>query len=261
MRVTHNMHVHSRVSLCAKPEMELEAVVGAAYHAGLDLIGLSDHIDEADDSAREALVLANRELVARSGSPVRVLVGTETTVLSPGRPAAGDGAREALDFVSVALNHYHLKNVEHPVERTPQGYAAHHLEMMRATIECPWVDIVVHPFLHGKLSAADHSRVLEAYDRREMRDTLELMAKQDVRMELNPGHVAHAPGFFAEVVEMGRQAGLRFVIGTDAHRLVDIGYTEQGLALLEQIGLRESDISLPRRVLLRCEDVPIRGCG
>jgi histidinol phosphatase-like PHP family hydrolase len=241
--------------------MELDSIVSTAHQAGLDLIGLSDHIDEADDPEREALVLANRELVARIESPVRVLVGTETTVLSPGKPAAGEQVREALDFVSVAVNHYHLPNVEHPTPRTPEGYAAHHLQMIRATVECPWVDIVVHPFLHGKLAGIDQTQVIASYDSAETVETLRLMAQRDVRMELNPGHVARSPEFFARVVEMGKGVGLRFVVGTDAHNPESIAYGEQGLMLLEQIGLQDSDIALPSRVLSRVEDATFRGCS
>lgn len=261
MRPTHNLHVHSRVSLCAKEGMDLPAIIQAAQRAGIEIIGLADHIDEPGDSRREALVLANRSLLAAVESPVRVLVGTETTVVSVGRPAASEHTRQSLDFVSASVNHYHLPNVEHPAERTPSGYASHHLEMMRAAVECPYVDIIVHPFWHPIVTVPDQREVLAAYDREEMRRTLELMARRGVRMELNPGHVARGPDFFAEVVEMGRQVGLKFVVGTDAHRLQDIAYSEQGLTLLEQIGLQENDISLPPRVLARFADVTFRGCG
>jgi len=247
LRLTHNLHVHSVVSNCAKPDMLIPDIAREAERCALETVAIVDHIDEAEDPAREALVAANRQIIEKLDTPVRVLAGTETTVVAPGRPAVSERTRRYLDIVLLAVNHYHLANVQHPAERTPRGYAEHHLLMIRSVAVLPAVDVIVHPFVHGKLRDLDKQEILAAYDRPAMRDALAAMADHGVRLELNPGHVRAAPDFFSEVVRMGREVGLRFTMGTDAHRLVELCYRDGAAPLLESIGLTDSDIALPER--------------
>jgi histidinol phosphatase-like PHP family hydrolase len=251
LRLTHNLHVHSVVSNCAKREMLIPEIAREAERCGLETVAIVDHIDVPEDPAREALVASNSRIIEELDTPVRLLAGTETTVVAPGRPAVSERTRRGLDIVLLALNHYHLSNVEHPAERSPRAYADHHLLMIRAAAPLPYVDVIVHPFLHAKIRGLDQREVLDAYDPHALRDALAAMADHGVRLEISPGHILTAPDFFREVVGMGRQVGLRFTIGTDAHRLADLCYAHGVVPLLESIGLKDSDIALPERVSRR----------
>ena len=245
MRLTHNLHVHSVVSNCAKREMLIPDIAAEAERAGLDTIAVVDHIDLAEEPDREAAVLANRQIVEKLDGPVQVLAGCETTLIAPGVPAASERTRLNLDIVLLALNHYHLANVERPRDETPRAYAEHHLVMMRSAAALPYVHAIAHPFCHTKLPDLDRDETLSAYDLSEVRETLALLAQAGIRLEINPGHVRVAPQFFGDVARIARQVGLRFATGTDAHRLENIAYGDHVGPLLESIGLQEEDIALP----------------
>jgi len=251
LRLTHNLHVHSVVSNCAKREMLIPDIAAEAQRVGLNTIAIVDHIDLAEEPDREEAVLANRKIVEKLDGPVRVLAGSETTVIAPGVPAASEATRRDLDIVLLALNHYHLANVERPQPETPEAYAKHHLLMMRSAAALPYVHVIAHPFCHSKLPDLDLAETLAAYDTGEVRETLALLAQAGIRLEINPGHVRVAPQFFGDAVRIARQVGLRFTTGSDAHRLENIAYGDHVGPLLESIGLREEDIALPDSVARR----------
>jgi len=57
----HNMQIHSTLSQCASDEMTMERIISEAEKAGLETIGISDHIDYLDPS-REQKLLENFSL-------------------------------------------------------------------------------------------------------------------------------------------------------------------------------------------------------
>ena len=52
-----NMQIHSVLSRCASPKMTMERIVLEAEKAGLETIGISDHIDHLDP-VREKKILS-----------------------------------------------------------------------------------------------------------------------------------------------------------------------------------------------------------
>ena len=48
MLVRQNMHTHTYLSNCAKPDSTLANTVSEADSVGLEIIGICDHIDEVD---------------------------------------------------------------------------------------------------------------------------------------------------------------------------------------------------------------------
>jgi len=70
---------------------------------------------------------------------------------------------------------------------------------------------------------------------------LQKAAEKNVAFELNPRHLKHAMPFFKELVDFGTQVGLKFALGTDAHKPHDIAYNAADIAILNSLGVCEQD--------------------
>ena len=248
MNPKFNMHVHSCRSACAKPEMVLEDINSKARSAGLEYVGLADHIDIDDHNERPVL---NRGDLENGSWDVEFLVGCEATVLSPGRMAVRDDIAENLDYVMVSANHYHLENVENPGEKNPLSYAEHYLGMLDGVLEWGLADIVAHPFLHTKLRRVllDPMDVMEWYDWDAVEKVLDRAGNVGLSFEIKPGYVELIPEFMKLLIKTGRSCGVKFSLGTDAHRLVEIPFPDDFGPKLEGIGLRKGDLIDPQSFL------------
>ena len=241
MKPRCNLHIHSTLSDCASREMTVARIVAEAERAGLQTIGLADHVDRSDPG-REAAVLANFQTVERLRPPINVLIGCETTQIRPNVFAVSEAAARQLDFVIVAANHYHLDHVENPADTSPAGYAAHYLRMLEGAIDWGLATVIAHPFLLGKVRSLNHAQVLAAYDRNELRRILRKAADCHVALELNPAQIRAAPAFLNELAAIGRELNLKFAPGTDAHQPAEIPYSQTDIETLHDIGLGETDL-------------------
>jgi len=255
--IRQNMHVHTWLSLCAKEGMTLARIAAEAEAAGLEVIGISDHMDEPD-WMRERVILRSRWMLQDVETPVRFLMGSEVTALGPGVFALSEETAEALDYVAVSCDHYHLEATENPTDRSPAGYARHYLQMLEGALNFPWTDLISHPWGLTKVRV-DHAFRREAmalYDRGEIARLLALAAEREIAFEMKPPVAAAFPEFFAEIVESGRAAGVRFSLGSDAHQPHEVGYggpehMAEAVSTLDAIGLREDDLFDPDTALRR----------
>ncbi len=250
MKPDINMHVHTRRSACAKDEMTLESINRAAMAGQIRFVGLADHIDVMHHNVRP---LRNREDLARGSWGVEFLVGCEATVLSPRRIAIEDSIARKLDYVMVSANHYHLEIVENPVRRDPASYAAHYLEMLEGILDWGLADIVAHPFLHTKIGRfLNPVEVLACYDWDRLERVMDRAAVEELAFEIKPPFLSMAPDFFRDLLSLGHRLGVKFSLGTDAHRLTEIAYPADFGETAESLGLCYGDLVDPGRYLGRC---------
>jgi len=228
--------------------MVLESINREARLAGLRYVGLSDHIDIAAHNERPA---RNREDLAKGIWDVEFLVGCEATVLSPGRLAAFDDVARELDYVMVAANHYHLQSVENPVQRDPVSYASHYVKMLQGILDWSLADVVAHPFLHSKIGKfMNPLDVLECYDWESLEKLMVESGEQGLSFEIRPGLGRLAPRFFRDLVRLCRESGVKFSLGSDAHRLCEVRYPAEFGEELESLGIRSSDLIDPGQFLI-----------
>ena len=250
-RYRHNMHIHTFRSSCAHDEMIVADIVQRAQGAGLETIGLVDHVNVG--SAREISFLAeDRCEVAPLRSPVTVLVGTEITMLSPRRPAMKREQAEGLDFVMVAANHYHLTDiVEQPPDRSPKGLADHALAMLEGAIEVAQADIIAHPLVLTKAGWIPPDEIMKQLTPERLAPVLRKAGERGTAMELNPRLVERFQDFYAVFIPACKAHGVRFALGSDAHSLDAIAYTEDGVYRgagpdeLAALGVEETDLVDP----------------
>lgn len=224
----------------------------AAY--GLDLMGISEHIDRLDEREpfKEKIAANRREAAATPSGKMKVLIGTETSMINPTLCSLGEENAALLDYRLVSCNHYHLQHVENPEPKTPAGYAGHYLDMLWGATELGYADTIGHPFYHAKLRKYDfdHDKlmaILKAYDTTRLTEVLKQAAAVNMAFELNPRHVDNALEWFKELVQEARLHGTKFTLGTDAHDLAHLGYPDGGSGrscgqILADLGIRDEDL-------------------
>ena len=221
--VQDNLHIHTRFSRCANREMHVKDIVRAADKAGLRTIALTDHnyIEKRNAVAAQRLeILKKLEKIPHS---VRVLVGAELSAYGIGKFADDPETDAAMDYRLYTTNHYHQHYWEHPEEKTPRAYCEHMLAIMEGVIESGRADCFAHPFMAGYIKAFENFRaVTRAFTDNEIGDIMEKANAREIAWELNYPAILDDPAFFKRYFRIGREVGVTFNIGMDAHVLARV---------------------------------------
>lgn len=233
--VRWNLHIHTCFSRCAKPEMKARDIVKAADKAGLEIIALTDHnyINKRNAVAQQRYDLI-RELNGFE-KKVKVLIGAELSAYGIGKFADDIACDSSLDYRLYTTNHYHQDYWEHPEEKTPRAYAEHMLAIMDGVIESNRADCFAHPFMAGYVKAfKDFHDVTRSFKDNEIGDIMEKANKHEIAWELNVPAVLGDPEFFHRYFQIGKEVGVTFNMGTDAHVLSNVD-TKQFAAKFKEI--------------------------
>ncbi len=248
--IKQDWHMHT-YRAGGRPDAMVADMIRTNEKYGLELMGISEHIDRLDQ--REDFikkVKANRSEASVVPTKMKVMIGTESSMINPNLCAVGDEIPNLLDYVLVSCNHYHLKHVENPNSKTPQAYADHYLEMLMGATELGYVDTIGHPFLHsklkGKLGQEKLIKILKTYNEERLVSVLKKSAEVNMAYEINPRHADQALEWFRDLVQEARLHGTKFTLGTDAHAISSLGYPDQPgrtcLDILNDLTLTDQDL-------------------
>ena len=238
----------------AKKDMIVKDMIATNAAYGLRLMGISEHIDRVDEREEfKTKLTANREealAAADAAGAMKVMIGTESTMINPKLCAADSEIAALLDYRLISCNHYHLKHVENP-EPTADAYANHYLDMLEGALALGYADTIGHPFYHQKLSKIfDHeglTAILKAYNAERLTAVLKKAAEVNMAFEINPRHADRALEWFRELIQEARLHGTKFTIGTDAHDIPSLGYPDNDSGrtcgmILADLGLKDDDL-------------------
>ena len=218
--VRHNMHTHSILSSCAKKEMTLEAMIRTAEEKGLKTLAITDHSDPGDGIDTYKGFLEYKKQLESIDTKVRVLIGAELSAYGVGLFGEPYEVDKALDFASYSHVHYHLDFWEQPEDRSPRGYAEHELKVLNALFETDRADNIAHPFSPGKMKFFNDEQkaaTLSALTDNELGDIFEKGERAQCSWELHSSTLLCFPEFAYRFFNIGRETGVHFCVGTDAH--------------------------------------------
>jgi len=221
----NNFHTHSVFSLCSKPEMVFESMVKKAEECGLKTLAITDHSDPGDDIDSYGNFLILKDRLSRMDTPVRVLIGAELSAYGVGKFAEPREVDRALDWASYSCVHYHLDCWEHPQDRSPSGYAAHMLEVLEALFATDRADSIAHPFSPGKMkffSEEERKLTLASITDNQLGDIMEKGEAAGCAWELHYSTLMNFPEFAKRFWNTGKEVGVHFTFGTDAHTLASL---------------------------------------
>jgi histidinol phosphatase-like PHP family hydrolase len=195
-------------------------VVRAAQEAGLEAVGISDHIVAPANFDRPKLV---RERVPQQVGDTRVYVGCEAEMHSRAECSAPRDLAKSLDFVIVSASHLHNIGMDLLHDLTLNQTLEFMLDLMRGAIETGFADIIAHPF-HAPMCRFVFAELVEALDDEKLARIAREAAEGGVAIECNPRFVREAPGQAARLFGAFMEAGCKLSIGSDAHHPDHIGY-------------------------------------
>jgi histidinol phosphatase-like PHP family hydrolase len=191
MRV--DMHLHTSKS---DGRDSLHNIVEAAEKKGLDLIAITDHGPGHGSGITEAQARETKKEAGllQPNYRVKILAGIEAEVLPTGEVLLDSG--EGLDIVLISFHGA-------PAEEVYYG------AVLRAVTD-PRVDVLAHhAWITGRTGSA------AKYDDR----LVGLMAAHGVAIEINSKHALPSWDFLQKC----REAGVKYTIGSDAHKAADVG--------------------------------------
>lgn len=222
-----NLHIHSTFSGCAKPEMVLHDIVRTAEKSGLETIAITDHVspfEEDEEEFRQSLKEL-REMAKSIDSPVKLLIGAELSAYGTNNFSYANNDIE-LDYRLWAQNHYHAGGWIQPEDRSPEGYKRHIIETLTNLIKSDRADCIAHPFHDTYLTNSKklnvgfaRTSVPNCFTDNEIGDLLTLGREHETAFELNLNAMADYPEFCRRMYNIGKEVGVYFNVGTDAHTL------------------------------------------
>jgi DNA polymerase (family X) len=206
----------------------IEDMAMSAQRMGYEYIGISDHtkflrIENGLDGKQllqqqKEIMKLNKKLCAL-GSKFRILHGCEANILADGSVDVKDDVLEKLDYV-IAGVHSQLKM---PKDKMT--------ERIIKAMKNQNIDIISHPT--GRIVnkrdeyQVDFDKILKAA--KETRTVLEINSSE--RMDLRDSYIKRA-----------KEAGVKMVINTDAHRKEQLGNMEFGIAQARRGWAEKKDV-------------------
>jgi DNA polymerase (family 10) len=217
-----DLHMHTTAT---DGRADAEAMARAAQASGLQYVAITDHSQSLamanglDEAGALAHARAVRELNRRLDG-MTVLAGIECDIRPDGSMDLADDCLAQLDFVVASI---HSAFNQDEVQMTGR--------LLRA-IDCPFVDAVAHPtgrlILKRDGYAVNLDRVIAAAV--DAGVALEINSQID-RLDLNDGHARAA-----------RDRGVRLLIDSDAHSIVELGNLRWGLTVARRAWLEARDV-------------------
>ena len=270
MNFTSDLHVHTHLSSCAKPEATVAYYLDKAREIGLKTIGFTDHLwDSAVPGASKwyakqdfaHISRLREELDAADKTGVdRVLFGAECEYDYKGHGVAiSPAVAEQLDVLLVPNSHTHMTVVMPREYYQPRRHAEFMLEAFYDILNSEvsrYITAIPHPF--AAVNCAKYppyyppTYPLHSISDDEFRRCFALAARKGIALEINPYNYREAPVEDIESHELSRERirmyriakseGCLFTVGVDAH---GYGYHDHYHLIepvAELIGITENDL-------------------
>lgn len=236
-----DFHTHTKYSSSDGGSILENAL--AAKKAGLETLGIADHgpanwghFRLTGNAVFERILRESRE-VEREISGIKILAGVEANIVS--YEGDLDVSLEIQHKLDQVLAGFHLtvipnrlrEGLKFAVYRTlgdlsPQLRRKARNENTKAIIEAVYkngIDIITHPGLRISIDTSELARAC---------------AINETALEINSKHGAETVGF----IKAAAAEGVKFAIGSDAHRPKDVGVLLPGIHAAQMAGLKADQI-------------------
>jgi len=263
MFIHQDLHVHTNLSFCAKPDALLKDYVSKALTLGFDTIAIANHLwDHAvpgwtDWYAGQDIAHIYKlkpEIEALKDCGMRILFGAETEYAWQTHETAISAAEASkLDFLLVPNSHTHITMPREYFNDLPKlaDFMLMATDDILNSPAAPCTTIIPHPFFVCGGTPTENEATEEAVrliGEQRFAPRFERMAKMNIALELNTSclNLYSLPQMekstYLDMFRLAKKCGCKFTFGTDSHTIqtmdtVAVGY--RAAAILE---LREDDI-------------------
>lgn len=237
-----NYHIHTSLSRCGRKEMTVPAIIEAAKRAQLREIAITDHIHPGEN----AYIKRNLEIltpqVSAIQSEIKIHIGAELSAYGVKKYTLQYAKRlPPLQYRLYAHNHYQMDGWEQPEDASPSGYKEHCKRTLQNVIRSGKAQCLAHPFIDKyivrefeDIYGFTYNCVTSLWTENELGDLLQLGKDHNVAWELNTSYFSVYPDLFYKYYNIGKEIGVCFHTGTDAHSLAAIDPTP-GKEVLKRI--------------------------
>ena len=239
-----DLHLHATYYRLtgAQPDMTVANILRRTKGAGYATVGIVEHLDTAPKHplrCLEDLVAEFRTVERAHSNAPKLYVGAELDyqgagISIPEAPALKE--RLGLDYYLAAAH-----GAGEGVSSTQAYVDDHHRRLMGIVTECPYVDIVAHPWCGGHAYAARGLIEMWRFDmvpERYLQAFVDAAVRHGKAIEVNGKALADADDpAFVRYLHLLRESGARVTVGSDAHRMERVGFIDALNAMLDRAGL------------------------
>ena len=264
MKITHDLHIHTNLSVCAKSGATFEMYVETARAEGLSTIGFADHLwdDTFEHVCRGFYKIQNVDRVLRLKDELRpvdgldILLGCEAEYdpIRHGVALSVENA-EKFDFVIVPTSHTHMvmpKDLYEPMEKHKEFM----MQAWRDVLNCEvsrYVTAMAHPF-QPVCCPYGWEPMVEYITDDEYKYAFDLAAEKNVAVEINVSGLRWKSNENIELsplmrmFRIAKECGCKFTFGSDSHDVGGHGgYMRATEHISNLLGIGENDIVIPRK--------------
>ena len=260
MKITHDFHVHTHLSICANETATVENYIANAKRLGLTKIGFSDHFGDGNIPGARGFYRAHpyehnaelKETLANIHEPdIKFYFGCETEYHTPKRDIAlTEEEAEKFDFIVVPNSHTHMimpkeyiGNYDKHVEFMIQAYE----DILNSPLS-RYVTAMAHPFdicCHDYTSDVLINMIPDDTFKRLFDKT----AEKGIAFELNMAYSkTMTPEDIANdcrirMVRIAKECGCKFTFGSDSHSSSYHDFYHNADILADILGLTENDLA------------------
>lgn len=262
MKITHDFHIHTHLSVCAKDSATVEHYLQVAKVQGLKTLGFADHFwDEKCGEPwnnfykRQGLAHVlelKQELAAIDFDGVKVKFGCETEYNPRTKSAAvTPEVAEQFDFIIVPNSHTHMmmpKDFYEPYEKHKQFM----IDAYNDVLDCEvsrYVKAMAHPF-EAVCCPYDNAILMEMMSDDEYRRIYDKTAEKGIAVEINVAcmlkwdkqRIVESQNL--RMFRIAKECGCKFSFGSDSHS--DSGHNNYDTVcqtVASELGLCEDDIA------------------
>ncbi|MBQ7840188.1 MAG: PHP domain-containing protein [Lachnospiraceae bacterium] len=260
MKIEHDFHIHTNLSLCAKPTATPEYYLKTAQRLGLKKIGFSDHFwDSAfeapnefyrkQDYAHVSMLKTELERVQKDG--VRVFWGCEAEY-DPVHHGVGitEETAEKFDFILVPNSHTHMmmpKECYEPYQKHVDFMIQAYEEIINSNVS-RYITAIAHPF-DAVCCPHDKSVLYEMISDDCFKRLFDRTAEKEIAVEINLACVSKNTKEQIEswkalrMFRLAKECGCKFIFGSDAHSDQDHASFANAELIAGILELKENDIA------------------
>lgn len=263
MIIRHDFHIHTNLSLCAKPEATLEMYRRKGEELGLKKMAITNHLwdhaipDWTNDENAEFYEIQDAKYISRIKNEIETanknganfLFGAEAEYsYKHSRPAISPEFAEQLDVLLVPNSHTHLtmpKSFYEPHRKHIEFMIDAFMNIVNSDVSM-YITAVPHPFMAVCCPYNNHLLLNEITDD-EFKRCFSRAAEKGIALELNPNFIKNRTmqqmydDPIIRMYRLGKKEGCKFTVGTDAHS--ESGYDAFSLiyVLASLLDLKEDD--------------------
>lgn len=261
MKIQHDIHMHTFLSLCADdPRLLPPAIIEKSKKNGIKLLGFSDHMwdrtmpgNDEDFYLRQDYdhVMKIHSMMPEKTEGIKIMFGCETEYNGKGRIGISKDTASKFDYVLVPTNHDLTKYAKEEGISTPVDIAQDLIKRFREILSFDVATGICHPMLPLGFFEMGN-QIFNSVSNEEFNECFSMAREKGVSLEINsctfPGIYSRGTEGFTDYAylrffTLAKEAGCKFHFGSDAHSLEDIDRLQKLEPYLELLKITEEDIN------------------